>query len=107
MLTGTDDVGGPRASQISELRGTAKWHDPEEVREEDDLLTGEELKLFQIVAARFNFLPVDRPLVLSKKSWCEKWLHHVPHCPQASCTFHNQIPANDLQISMDPIGQQC
>ena len=35
---GTDDVGGPKASQISELRRTAKWHDsPEEVREEDDL----------------------------------------------------------------------
>ena len=26
--TGTDVVGGPKASQISELRGTAKWHDP-------------------------------------------------------------------------------
>ena len=24
---GTDDVGGPKASQISELRGTAKWQD--------------------------------------------------------------------------------
>ena len=59
---GTDDVGGPKASQISELRGTAKWHDPpEEVREEDDLLTGEELNLFQSVAARFNFLAMDRP----------------------------------------------
>ena len=45
-------VGEPKASQISEL---AKWHDlPEEVREEDDLLTGEELKLFQSVAARFD-----------------------------------------------------
>ena len=62
---GTDDVGGPKASQISELRRTAKWHDPpEEVREEDDLLTGEELKLFQSVAARFNFLAVDRPDLL-------------------------------------------
>ena len=59
---GTDDVGGPKASQISELRRTAKWHDPpEEVREEDELLTGEELKLFQSVAARFNFLAMDRP----------------------------------------------
>ena len=51
---GTDDEGGPKASQIGELRGTAKWHDPPD--EEDDLLTGEELKLFQSVAARFNFL---------------------------------------------------
>ena len=29
---GTDDVGGPKASQITEMRRTAKWHDlPEEV----------------------------------------------------------------------------
>ena len=62
---GTDDVGGPKASQISELRRTAKWHDPPvEVREEDDLLTGEELKLFQSVVARFNFLAMDRPDLL-------------------------------------------
>ena len=62
---GTDDVGWPKASQISELHRTAKWHDlPEEVREEDDLLTGEELKLFQSVAARFNVLAVDRPDLL-------------------------------------------
>ena len=27
----TDDVGGPKASQISELRRTAKWRDPPEV----------------------------------------------------------------------------
>ena len=62
---GTDDVGGPKVSQISELRRTAKWRDPpEEIEEEDDLLTGEELKLFQSVAARFNFLDVDRPDLL-------------------------------------------
>ena len=62
---GTDEVGGPKASQISELCRTAKWHDPlEEVREEDDLLTGQELKLFQSVAARFNFLAMDRPDLL-------------------------------------------
>ena len=48
---GTDDVGGNKASEISEWRRTAKWHDPlEEVREEDDLVTGEELKLFQSLA---------------------------------------------------------
>ena len=41
---GTDDVGGPKA--------------------EDDLLIGEELKLFQSVAARFNFLAMDRPDLL-------------------------------------------
>ena len=71
---GTDDVGGPKASQISELRGTAKWHDPpEDVREEDDLLTGEELKLFHSVPARFNFLAVDRPdLLYSVKEMMRK-----------------------------------
>ena len=55
----------PKASQIRVLRGTAKWRDPaEEIEEEDDLLTGEELKLFQSVAARFNFLAVGRPDLL-------------------------------------------
>ena len=62
---GTDDVGGPKASQISELHRTVKWHDPpEEAREQDALLTGEELKLFQSVVARFNFLAMDRPDLL-------------------------------------------
>ena len=38
---------------------------PEEIEEEDDrLLTGEELKLFQSVAARFNFLAMDQPDLL-------------------------------------------
>ena len=65
MTLGTDDVGGPKASEISELRRTAQWHDPpEEIKEEDDLLAGEELKLFQSVAARFNFLAMDRPDLL-------------------------------------------
>ena len=44
---------------------TAKCRDPpEEIREEDDLLAGEELNLFQSVAARFNFLAMDRPDLL-------------------------------------------
>ena len=61
---GNDDAGGTKASEISELRRTAKWRDPpEEIEEEDDLLTGEELKLFQSVA-RFNFLDMDRPDLL-------------------------------------------
>ena len=61
---GTDDVGGPKAKSV-ELRRTARWHDPpEEVRAEDVLLTGEELKLFPSVAARFNFLARDRPDLL-------------------------------------------
>ena len=50
------------ASEISELRRTAKWHEPpEEIKEEDDLLTGEELKLFQRVAARVTLPAMDRP----------------------------------------------
>ena len=54
--------GQRKASEISELRRTAKWRDPlEEIEEEDDLLTGEELKLFQSVAARFHFLAMDKP----------------------------------------------
>ena len=62
---GTDDVGGPKASEISELRRTAKWCDPpEEIEEEDDLLTGEDLKLFQSVVARFNFFAMVRPDLL-------------------------------------------
>ena len=61
----TDDVGGPKASQISELRTTAKWRDPpEEIEEEDDLLTGEELKLLQSVAGEVQFLAMDRPDLL-------------------------------------------
>ena len=53
-------MGGPTASEISELRRTAKWHDHlEKIKEEDDLLTGDELKLFQSVAARFKFLAMD------------------------------------------------
>ena len=62
---GTDDAGGPKASEISELRRTAKWRDlPGEIDKEDDLRTGEELKLFQSAAARFNFLAVVRPDLL-------------------------------------------
>ena len=98
VATPTDDVSGPKASQISELRRKAKWHDPpEEGREEDDLLTGEELKLFQSVSARFNFLAMDRR-VDAKNGFTT---YTGPHCPQESCTVHNQIPANDLQKSMD------
>ena len=63
--SGTDDVGGPKISDIFLLRRTAKWHDSAgEIKEEDDFLTGEELKLFQSVALRFNFLAIDRPDLL-------------------------------------------
>ena len=58
---GTDDVGGPKASQISELPRTAKWHDPlEEVREEDDLLT----EAVPECSGEIQFFTMDRPDVL-------------------------------------------
>ena len=110
MATPGTDVGGPKASQISELRRTEKWCDPpEELEEEDDVLTGEELKLFQSVAASFNFLALDRPdLLYSVKELMRKngfTTFARSHCPQESCAVHKQIPANDQQKSMDPIGQ--
>ena len=38
----------PNTRESSELRRTAKWHEPpEEIEEEDDLLTENELKLLQ------------------------------------------------------------
>ena len=62
---GTDDMGGPKASKsvicVEHLHGTVHL---EKVREEDDLLAGEELELFQSAAARFNFLAMDRPDLL-------------------------------------------
>ena len=68
-ILGTDDMGGPKASETSELRRAANWHDlPEGMKGEDDLLAGEDMKLFQSVAARFNFLAMDRPdLLFSEK----------------------------------------
>ena len=81
---GTDEVDGPKASEISELRRTAKWRDPpEEIEEEDDLLTGDELKLFQSVAARFNFLAMDRPdLLYSVKEVMRKQQQKAWDCNQ-------------------------
>ena len=88
---------GPKASQFSELRRKAKWHDHrEEVTEEDDLLIGEELKLFQSVAARFNFLAVDRPdlHVLSERIDAENGFttYTGPHFFQESCTYTIKYP---------------
>ena len=68
-------------------------HDPpEEVREEDDLLTGKELKLFQSVAVRFNFLAVDRPDLL----YSVKELMRKMASPRTQ---------DFTQTSMDPIAQ--
>ena len=71
---GTDDAGGNKASEISELRRKAKWRDPpEEIEEQDALLTMEELKLFQSVATRDNFLAMNRPdLLHSEKELMRK-----------------------------------
>ena len=59
-------MGGPKASEISELRRMAKWREnPEEIKGEDELLTGEELKLFQSVAVQFHILAMDRVDLMS------------------------------------------
>ena len=64
-----DDAGGPKASEISELRRTAKWRDPlEKTEEEDDLLTGEDLELFQNGEVQIPCHGQARPLVLSEKN---------------------------------------
>ena len=106
---GIDDVGGPKASEISELHRSAKWRvPPEEIEEEDDLLTGE-LKLFQSVAARFSFLAMDRSDLLYsvKRNDAKNGLtgRLRSHCPQKSSPLHNQIFPNGLQICVDSIGQ--
>ena len=84
----------PRASEISELRRTAKWRDPlEEIEEEDDLLTQEELKLFQCVGGEVQFLCYGQagPLALSKRADAKNGFTTCtrPHCPQESCTIAN------------------
>ena len=44
-------------------RRTAKWNEPlEEIKEEDELLTGGDLKLFHNVAAWSNFHAMESPL---------------------------------------------
>ena len=74
---GTDDAGGPKTTEISELRRMGKWRDTgEEIVEEDDFLTGEELKCFQSVAARFNFFAMDRPDLLYSVKELMRQRHH-------------------------------
>ena len=93
---GSNDVGGPMASEISKLRRAAKWNDPpQEIREEEDRFIGEELKLLQR-GGNIQF-PCDgqvRPFVLRKRTDAENGFttHPRPHFPQQSCTIHNQIP---------------
>ena len=106
MSPGTDDVGGPKASEISELQ---KWNDPpEEIREEEDRLTGEELNRISEGGGKIQF-PCDgqaRPYEISKRIDAENFFstrpeQDRPHCPQQSCSIHDQIPANDFLICMD------
>ena len=107
---GTDDAGGLKASEISEWRRTAKWHEPlEEIKEEDDLLTGEVVKLFRSVAALFQ-LPChgqDRPLVLSEGIDAKNGLtkRQRSHWPQKRSPLHNQVSPCGLRILMDSVGQ--
>ena len=98
---GTDDVRGLKASEISELRSTAKWREPlEEINEEDEFLTREELKLFQSVAARFSFLAMDTP-----KKMASPRAEDLVALKKSSPSY-NQVSMNGLQIPMDSIGQQ-
>ena len=65
---------------------------PEEAEEEEDSQVGEELKTFQSVSARYNFLAMDRPdflysLIKQPRS----------RCLQKSSTLHNQASKNGMQ----------
>ena len=64
---GIDDVGRLMASEISELRRTAKWREtPADIKEEEDLLTGEDLKLFRGRPVQLPCHGQATPLVLSE-----------------------------------------
>ena len=104
---GTDDVGGPKASQISELRRSANWRDPpEETQEEDDLVIGEELKLFQSVAARFKFLVMDRPdLLYSVKELMRKMT--APRAKDLACRYLWTPFDSDIEVHGDAIFAGC
>ena len=78
------------------MRKTAKWHNPPEEVSEDDLLIGEELKLFQSVSGQIQFSCYGpaRHLVLCERADEENGLPRaqVLIALQESCTIHNQIP---------------
>ena len=78
--SGTDDAGG---SGISELHRTAKWHEPpEEIKEEDEFSHYKELKLFQSVAARLNYVAMAT--------------RGRSHRRQQSGPLYNQVSANGM-----------
>ena len=90
-------------------------HDPpQEVREEDDLLSGEELKLFQSVVARFNFpcYAQARHLLLGKRIDAKNGFSSQtrPRYPQESCTIHKyprrtcRYPWTELDSNIEVFG---
>ena len=98
----------PNTREISELRRTAKWHEPrEEIEEEDDLLTGEELKVLQTLV-----LAMDRRNI--SKKLCERFdaenvftTQQGSPCEQKSSSEHNQVSKNGLQRSVVSKGRPC
>ena len=96
---------------ISELRRTAKWREPPEgLKREDELVTGEELKLFQSEAVQFSILAMDRvDLLYSVEESMRKMAS--PRAPDlaalqriARFTINNLRMAGE--ISTDWIGQE-
>ena len=83
---------------------------PEEAEEEEDSQVGEELKTFQSVSARYNFLAMDRPdFLYSVKDFVRKnGLTKQPRsrCLQKSGTLHNQASKDGMQIPTDRTGQE-
>ena len=64
------------------------------------------MKLFQSVAATFNFLAMDRAdLLYSVKKLMREMASPRTHDLTESNSIHDQKPLNDLQICMDCIGQ--
>ena len=97
---GIGDVGGvPNTRESSELRRTAKWHEPpEEIEEEDDLLTGDELKVLQTLVLAIgqifqkNCERIDAENVFTTQQ--------VSPRQQKSSSKHNQFSKNGLQRSV-------
>ena len=102
-LKPTTSVGPKQAKSVNCVE-RPKWRDPPEEIEEKRMIlpTEEELKLFQSVAARFNFLAMDRPDLL----YSVKELMREMASPRTQdlialervAPSHNQILTNGLQI---------
>ena len=99
---GNDGAGGPKASEISELRRTAKWRDPpEEIEEDDYFLTGEELKLFFCVAARFNYLAMDGPDLLCSVTAFKRVARYTIKHPSMTCRYPWTQCDNNIEVFGD------